>query len=286
VSVLVETQALPWQSSFDPGPTAREAGALTRFRRRVEGNRPAGEPLFFGRSFDSGLHVGQAGALTQLRRSWEATELQLPPLPRLTGPQLSTLLSVALVGCAVARPWGTFEAPAGTAADPLASLPPAVASPSRLAQQNAVARAIETRGELPIASIQAKLVGGAAVLPEGAPRALEQVVAAANRINGMPYSYGGGHGSFESSGYDCSGAVSYALHGGGMLDSPLASGSFTGWGQPGEGKAITVYANAGHAYAVIAGLRWDTSGTSGSGPSWHQDMRSPAGYVARHPSGY
>jgi hypothetical protein len=98
--------------------------------------------------------------------------------------------------------------------------------------------------------------------------------------------YGGGHGSFDSSGYDCSGAVSYALHGGGLLDSPLASGALTGWGRPGEGKAITVYAHGGHTYAVIAGLRWDTSGTSGSGPSWHSDLRSPAGYVARHPAGY
>lgn len=126
---------------------------------------------------------------------------------------------------------------------------------------------------------------GLAAAPAGAPQAVRDAIAAANAIVGTPYVWGGGHGSFESSGYDCSGAVSYALHGGGLISSPLDSTGLTTWGEPGEGNWITVYGNAGHAYAVIAGLRWDTSDTGGTGPKWHSDMRSSAGFIARHPSG-
>lgn len=126
---------------------------------------------------------------------------------------------------------------------------------------------------------------GIAAAPAGAPQAVKDAIAAANAIVGKPYLWGGGHGSFESSGYDCSGAVSYALHGGGLISSPLDSTGLTTWGEPGEGNWITVYGNSGHAYAVIAGLRWDTSGTGGTGPRWHSDARSSAGFIARHPSG-
>jgi peptidoglycan hydrolase CwlO-like protein len=132
----------------------------------------------------------------------------------------------------------------------------------------------------------ASLVDGQAVAPANAPAAVVSAIEAANRIAGLPYVWGGGHGSFEASGYDCSGAVSYALHGGGWLSSPLDSTGLTTWGAPGAGNWMTVYAHSGHTYAVIAGLRWDTSGTGGSGPSWSTAMRSSAGYVARHPSGY
>lgn len=130
------------------------------------------------------------------------------------------------------------------------------------------------------------LPDGSAAAPASAPAAVKAAISAANQIEDMPYVWGGGHGSFESSGYDCSGAVSYALHGGGLLDSPLDSTGLTTWGEPGAGRWITVYGNAGHVYAVIAGLRWDTSGTGGSGPSWTTEMRSSAGFIARHPSGY
>lgn len=133
----------------------------------------------------------------------------------------------------------------------------------------------------------AKLVDGLAVAPANAPLAVKGAIEAANRIVGLPYTWGGGHGSFEDSGYDCSGAISYALHGGGFLSSPLDSTGLSTWGSPGAGNWITVYANSGHAYAVIAGLRFDTSGTvGGSGPSWSAEMRSSAGFVARHPDGY
>src|SRR6476620_2500220 len=131
------------------------------------------------------------------------------------------------------------------------------------------------------------LPDGQAVAPADAPPAVQSVIAAANSIATTPYIWGGGHGSWDSAGYDCSGAVSFALHGGGLLDSPLDSTGLETWGVPGAGNWITVYANAGHAWAVIAGLRWDTSGdVSGSGPRWHTDMASTSGFIARHPAGY
>ena len=134
---------------------------------------------------------------------------------------------------------------------------------------------------------RALLAAGRAIAPANAPGAVKRVIAAANRIRTRPYVWGGGHGRWWDRGYDCSGAVSYALHGGELLDSPLPSGPMTRWGSSGLGRWITVFANAGHAYAVIAGLRWDTSGNiSGTGPRWHQDMADARGFVARHPPGY
>jgi peptidoglycan hydrolase CwlO-like protein len=131
------------------------------------------------------------------------------------------------------------------------------------------------------------LSDGQAAAPASAPDAVKAVIAAGNQIANTPYIWGGGHGSWDSAGYDCSGAVSFALHGGGFLSSPLDSTGLETWGVPGAGSWITVYANAGHAFAVIAGLRWDTVGDlSGSGPRWHSDMVSTAGFIARHPDGY
>jgi peptidoglycan hydrolase-like protein with peptidoglycan-binding domain len=119
----------------------------------------------------------------------------------------------------------------------------------------------------------------------GADGKIAAMIAAGNRIASTPYVYGGGHGSFESSGYDCSGSVSYVLHAAGLLDSPLASGGFMNWGEPGPGKRVTIYANPGHAYMVIDGRRFDTSGMSSSGSRWQPNDRSSAGYVAVHPPG-
>jgi peptidoglycan hydrolase-like protein with peptidoglycan-binding domain len=115
---------------------------------------------------------------------------------------------------------------------------------------------------------------------------LRRVIRAANRIATTPYRYGGGHGSFEDTGYDCSGSVSYALHGGGLLRSPLDSGGFMSWGRPGPGRHITIYANPGHVYMVVDGRRFDTSARSQTGSRWTGEMRSSAGYVARHPAGF
>jgi lysozyme family protein len=112
-----------------------------------------------------------------------------------------------------------------------------------------------------------------------------RVIAAANRIATTPYKYGGGHGQWNDSGYDCSGSVSYALHGGGLLARALDSGQFMSWGAPGRGRHITIYANPGHAYMVINGRRYDTTGRSETGTRWQPQGRSSAGYTVRHPPG-
>jgi hypothetical protein len=128
--------------------------------------------------------------------------------------------------------------------------------------------------------------GRTAVPPAAAPESVKRAVYAANRITRRPYVYGGGHGSFKSRGYDCSGAVSFALHGGGLLESPLHSRAFMRWGERGPGRWITIYTNPGHAYVVIAGLRFDTSGRGERGPRWRVEARSSRGYLARHPAGF
>jgi len=130
------------------------------------------------------------------------------------------------------------------------------------------------------------LLSGIALAPPDAPEAVQKVINAANTIVGRPYVWGGGHAGFYSYGYDCSGSVSFALFGGALIPEPLTSGALEGWGAPGPGKWITVYANAGHTFMEIAGLRWDTVGDArGTGPRWHLAPTSTAGFVARHPPG-
>ena len=129
----------------------------------------------------------------------------------------------------------------------------------------------------------ALLLNRTALPPPSAPDVIKGVISAANLIVGQPYRLGGGHGSWQSKGYDCSGAVSYALAGGGLLQTPLTSGQFMSYGAPGPGHWLTIYANSGHVYAVIAGLRWDTVGDArGSGPRWHPYDAYPNGFAARH----
>ncbi len=167
----------------------------------------------------------------------------------------------------------------------------ALAAPAS-AQTGAVAPPPETTPPPPTTSgATAKLLkSGRAGAPASAPIQVQNAINAGNRIRKKPYIYGGGHKSFNAKGYDCSGAVSYVLNAAGLLTSPLPSGSLAKWGAPGKGAWITVYANAGHTYAVIAGLRWDTSAVGepvnrGSGPRWRSTKRKPAGYAVRHPPG-
>ena len=138
---------------------------------------------------------------------------------------------------------------------------------------------------------KAKVVNGIAIPPVGAPQEVVDAINAANRIVTKPYIYGGGHRSFISRGYDCSGSVSYALHGAGLVTTPLDSTDFMSWGVAGPGKWITVYTNPGHAFVMIAGLRFDTGyrdraakahgAAPGSGPRWG-GPRPTRGYHARH----
>jgi hypothetical protein len=139
-----------------------------------------------------------------------------------------------------------------------------------------------------------KILNGIAIAPASAPPEVFAAIAAANKIARKPYRYGGGHGSFRSRGYDCSGAVSYALHGASLVTKPLDSSDFMNWGEAGVGRWITVYANPGHAFVIIAGLRFDTGfrdrtakargAAPGSGPRWG-GPRSTSGYTAVHPLG-
>jgi len=140
-----------------------------------------------------------------------------------------------------------------------------------------------------VAGSVAKIIKGVAYAPADAPIAIQRAIWAGNQIRLKPYLYGGGHGSFKSGGYDCSGSVSYLLHGGGLLKTPMDSSDFESYGSSGEGQWITVYTNPGHAFVEIAGIRLDTSSAGDpngdtSGPRWRPLLSDTSGFDARHPS--
>ena len=126
---------------------------------------------------------------------------------------------------------------------------------------------------------------GTANAPASAPDAVKAMIAAGNVIASTPYIWGGGHGKWDDAGYDCSGSVSYALHGAGLLDASMPSGGFTTWGDAGPGQWVTIYANGGHIFMEVAGIRFDTSGATEDGSRWHTSSRPTSGYVVRHPTG-
>ena len=187
-----------------------------------------------------------------------------------------------------------LEAQAAQTAKPLdpASMPPASAgsngsyTPPPASEREETSPNLMARLGNQQAGRGAILINGIALAPPSAPERIQAAISAANEIVGRPYIWGGGHASWYSTGYDCSGAVSYALGAGGFLPAPLDSTGLETWGEPGPGRWLTVYANSGHAYAVIAGLRWDTVGNArGTGPRWHLDPASAEGFVERHPPG-
>ena len=164
------------------------------------------------------------------------------------------------------------------------------AAPSPAAAQvpwGAGCTSIPSSGERTSASCGASLLDGRAIAPPDAPTAVKRAIAAANRIDGRPYIWGGGHLSWLARGYDCSGAVSYALHGAGLLDVTMVSGQLASWGDGGAGQWITVYANASHVFMVVAGLRFDTRGNPPgvSGPRWHRGSVDSRAFAPRHPPG-
>ncbi|HYF26800.1 MAG TPA: peptidoglycan-binding protein [Baekduia sp.] len=126
---------------------------------------------------------------------------------------------------------------------------------------------------------------GLAIAPANAPEVVKQIIAAGNAIATKPYRYGGGHGKWQDTGYDCSGSVSYALHGAGLLDQSMPSGGFMSWGEAGHGQWVTIYSHSGHMYMEVAGLRFDTSGRSKTGSRWQKAKRSSEGFTVRHPAG-
>jgi cell wall-associated NlpC family hydrolase len=195
--------------------------------------------------------------------------------------------------CTSARPSRAFPALAAACALIAAPVPAtAAASPAATSAPDASPAVV-------LAEVQQALgippAGRLTLRPAGTPEPgsdagrahalLSRVRAAGDRIARRPYVYGGGHGSFDSAGYDCSGSVSYVLHAGGLLDTPLASGPLTTYGRPGKGRHVTIYANAGHVFMTIDGRRFDTIAFQESGSRWSDTVASADGYVVRHPPG-
>ncbi|HET6548487.1 MAG TPA: hypothetical protein VFG79_08530 [Solirubrobacter sp.] len=213
-------------------------------------------------------------------------------------------------------PVAPLVAPAATAADEAVSLPPlpedsraravtpeagsvssgapAVAADPGLSApdikptkpaSSAVRGANPARGGSNAVDQAVALGHGVALPPLEAPEAVKKMIEAGNGIARTPYKWGGGHGKWQDTGYDCSGSVSFVLAAAGLLSGPLASGPLMSWGEPGRGKWITIYANAGHVFLEVAGIRFDTSAQRVTGSRWINEMRSTAGFVARHPAG-
>jgi peptidoglycan hydrolase-like protein with peptidoglycan-binding domain len=161
-------------------------------------------------------------------------------------------------------------------------------SASRGEQRMVRARASAAGGDEPSeAPTEKAYIGsdGLAVAPSSAPDEVQAIIEAGNAIATKPYKYGGGHGRWNDSGYDCSGSVSYVLHAAGLLNRALDSTGFMSWGEAGRGTWITIRSNPGHAYMIVAGLRFDTSARTQTGTRWSEQMRSASGYRGRHPDG-
>ena len=152
-----------------------------------------------------------------------------------------------------------------------------------------VGTAADTKPQLLVPGTIARYVDGLAAAPMSVPAAVQEIVWAGNELIGLPYIYGGGHASFISPGYDCSGTVSFALHGANLLQTPEDSSEFEVWGSHGAGRYVTIFANPGHAYMTVAGLRLDTSAaddpSNEQGPRWRPLRQGNEGFVVRHPLG-
>ncbi len=177
-----------------------------------------------------------------------------------------------------------------TSTEPVpATLPTEIPSELTIGDGMTEAKGPTLRPELLVPGTTARFVDGLAAAPEAAPAAVQEMIWAGNELIGLPYIYGGGHASFVSPGYDCSGTVSFALHGAALLTISEDSSEFEGWGSRGVGRWVTIFANGGHAYMTVAGLRLDTSPAEDpanlEGPRWRPLRQTNAGFVVRHPTG-
>jgi cell wall-associated NlpC family hydrolase len=203
----------------------------------------------------------------------ERPQTELPPLP--AEHQAKVVEPVAGAGGSAAAP----EEPVEQAPPTDAPKPKGAASPSRdvqLSRPSTAGDGIDQATALP---------NGIALPPLEAPEAVRKMIEAGNVIARSPYLWGGGHGKWVDKGYDCSGSVSFVLAAAGYLEAPLASGPLMSWGEPGPGKWVTIYSHQGHVWMIVAGIRFDTSGARETGSRWQNEMRSTAGFVARHPAG-
>jgi hypothetical protein len=204
----------------------------------------------------------------------ERPQTDLPPLPSKHEAKVVEPVAGA-GGSGAAAPDGPVEQAPPTDAPK----PKGAASPSRdvdLSRPSTTGDGIDQATALP---------NGIALPPLEAPEAVRQMIEAGNVIARTPYLWGGGHGKWVDKGYDCSGSVSFVLAAAGYLEAPLASGPLMSWGEPGPGKWVTIYSHQGHVWMVVAGIRFDTSGARETGSRWQNEMRSTAGFVARHPAG-
>jgi peptidoglycan hydrolase-like protein with peptidoglycan-binding domain len=183
-------------------------------------------------------------------------------------------------GSRTARSVRAFERNEGRPADAVV-LP----SEARLLRSRASSAREEAPAQAPATGEAVLTEDGLALPPADAPEQVKAIIEAGNEIATKPYKYGGGHTRFDDTGYDCSGSVSYALHGAGLLRRPLDSGELMSWGIRGRGTWVTIRANPGHAYMIVAGLRFDTSARRRTGTRWSDEMRSARGYAGRHPTG-
>jgi cell wall-associated NlpC family hydrolase len=201
-------------------------------------------------------------------------------------PYVAPTKASTTTGTAASSTGGIPAAPDEPAAIPLApSIPGELTTGDGMTSATGPA----SRPELLVPGTTARFVDGLAAAPEGVPAVIQDIIWAGNELIGLPYIYGGGHGSFISPGYDCSGTVSFALHGGALLSVPEDSSEFERWGSHGAGRWVAIFSNPGHAYMTVAGLRLDTSPAEDpanlEGPRWRPLRQTNAGFVVRHPLG-
>jgi hypothetical protein len=203
----------------------------------------------------------------------ERPQTELPPLPEKNEPKVVEPVAGASGGTAAPAEQVTQPAPPTSAPKPDRA---ASSGDVELSRPSSAGDGIRRATALP---------NGIALPPLEATEAVRQMIEAGNVIARTPYLWGGGHGKWVDEGYDCSGSVSFVLASAGYLEAPLASGPLMSWGAPGPGKWVTIYSHEGHVFMEVAGIRFDTSGARETGSRWQNELRSTAGFVARHPPG-
>lgn len=223
------------------------------------------------------LAAGCGAASTAELQAFTAPEVYLPPVAPDAAPP-----------SAAPAPGAAPTATAPTEAEPTVQASGAPSDAEIAAELKQAFKGGKGGGD----AVDAATVGGdgLASVPLTAPPKVRAMIVAANQVARKPYVYGGGHGGgpegqFTDSAYDCSGSISYSLASAGFIESPMASGGLAGFGKPGRGKWVSIYANGGHAFMVVAGLRFDTSGRSERDTRWQSAGRGASGFTVRHPPG-